>query len=140
MGYFLDRARRAAVLASGGVPGSPAAEAVAASVDESRFRHTGPAPRSREAAILMLADGVEAAVRSLAEPDEAAIRAMVRRIVDERLEDGQLDGTDLTLRDLERIREAFIGQLRGIWHRRVAYPQNALVADELRGSPPEPGA
>ena len=71
----------------------------------------------------MLADGVEASVRSLASRDEPAIRAMVSRIIEERLADGQFDECDLTLRDLERIREAFIGQLLGMYHRRIAYPR-----------------
>ena len=61
----------------------------------------------------MLADGVEASVRSLASRDEPAIRAMVTRIIEERTADGQFDECDLTLRDLERIREAFVEQLLG---------------------------
>ena len=85
----------------------------AADVDERRFRHAGPKPQTREAALIMLADGVEASVRSLASRDEPAIRAMVDRIIDERIDDGQFDECDLTLRDLERIREAFVEQLLG---------------------------
>ncbi|MEP7159407.1 MAG: HDIG domain-containing metalloprotein, partial [Chloroflexota bacterium] len=68
-------------------------------IDADRYRHGGPKPQSREAAILMLADGVEASVRSLSSHDEPAIRAMVGRIIRERLEDGQFDECDLTLRD-----------------------------------------
>ena len=64
----------------------------------------------------MLADSVEASVRSLASRDEPAIRAMVTRIIDERIADGQFDECDLTLRDLERIREAFVAQLLGMYH------------------------
>ena len=80
----------------------------------------------------MLADGVEASVRSLAARDEAAIRAMVARIIEERVADGQFDECDLTLRDLERIREAFVGQLLGMYHTRIAYPQNTVVELESR--------
>jgi putative nucleotidyltransferase with HDIG domain len=101
-------------------------------IDDARFRHSGPKPQSREAAILMLADGVEASVRSLGEHDEPAIRAMVDRIIRERLDDGQFDECDLTLRDLERIREAFVVQLLGMYHRRVEYPQNKIVEIESR--------
>jgi putative nucleotidyltransferase with HDIG domain len=101
-------------------------------IDDARFRHSGPKPQSREAAILMLADGVEASVRSLGEHDEPAIRAMVDRIIRERLDDGQFDECDLTLRDLERIREAFVAQLLGMYHRRVEYPQNKIVEIESR--------
>ena len=80
----------------------------------------------------MLADSVEASVRSLGSQDEAAIRAMVSRIISERLEDGQFDECDLTLRDLDRIREAFIAQLLGMYHRRIEYPQNKIVELESR--------
>ncbi|MEP7360697.1 MAG: HDIG domain-containing metalloprotein [Chloroflexota bacterium] len=104
----------------------------AAPVDEARYRHSGPKPQSKEAAILMLADGVEASVRSLSDHDEPTIRAMVDRIIRERLEDGQFDECDLTLRDVERIREAFVAQLLGMYHRRVAYPQNKIVEIESR--------
>ena len=96
------------------------------------FRHAGPKPQSREAALIMLADGVEASVRSLASRDEPAIRAMVARIIDERLADGQFDECDLTLRDIERIREAFVQQLLGMYHQRIAYPQNKVVEIESR--------
>jgi hypothetical protein len=80
----------------------------------------------------MLADGVEASVRSLAARDEPAIRAMVDRIIDERISDGQFDECDLTLRDLERIRTAFVQQLLGMYHTRIAYPQNTIVELESR--------
>jgi membrane-associated HD superfamily phosphohydrolase len=80
----------------------------------------------------MLADGVEASVRSLSARDEPAIRAMVARIIEERLNDGQFDECDLTLRDIERIREAFVGQLLGMYHTRIAYPQNKVVELQSR--------
>jgi len=108
------------------------AQQQAADVDDAQFRHSGPKPQTREAAILMLADSVEASVRSLSEHDEPAIRTMVDRIIRERLEDGQFDECDLTLRDVERIREAFVAQLLGMYHRRVEYPQNKIVEIESR--------
>jgi putative nucleotidyltransferase with HDIG domain len=132
MSYFYEKAREEAVAAAGAVTGSAAAEEAADSVDERRFRHMGPKPQSREAAILMLADSVEASVRSLSNHDEASIRSMVGRIISERLEDGQFDECDLTLRDLDRIREAFIAQLLGMYHRRIEYPQNKIVELESR--------
>ena len=64
----------------------------------------------------MLADGVEASVRSLNARDEPAIRAMVTRIIEERISDGQFDECDLTLRDIERIKNAFVEQLLGMYH------------------------
>ena len=118
MSYFYARAKE---LAGPGV-----------TVDEHKFRHAGPKPQSREAALIMLADGVEASVRSLSARDEPAIRAMVSRIIEERTTDGQFDECDLTLRDLELIREAFVGQLLGMYHTRVAYPQNTVVELESR--------
>jgi hypothetical protein len=121
MSFFLARARELAVQA--GRPDE---------VDPAAFRHSGPKPQGREAAILMLADSVEASVRSLAKRDEASIRAMVSTIIRERLEDGQFDEADLTLRDLERIREAFVEQLLGMYHQRVEYPQNKIVELEAR--------
>lgn len=118
MSYFHARARD---LAEPGI-----------TVDERRFRHAGPKPQSREAALIMLADGVEASVRSLAARDEPAIRAMVSRIIEERTTDGQFDECDLTLRDLDRIRAAFVEQLLGMYHTRIAYPQNTVVELESR--------
>jgi putative nucleotidyltransferase with HDIG domain len=118
MSYFFARAKEAAG------PG--------VIVDERKFRHAGPKPQSREAALLMLADGVEASVRSLASRDEPAIRAMVTRIIEERTADGQFDECDLTLRDLELIREGFVAQLLGMYHSRIAYPQNTVVELESR--------
>jgi len=132
MSYFYAKAKAQAVEAAGALPGTPQAQAAEATIVASHFRHSGPKPQSREAAILMLADGVEASVRSLTSQDAAAIRAMVGRIIRERLEDGQFDECDLTLRDLDLIREAFIAQLLGMYHRRIEYPQNKVVELESR--------
>ncbi|HEY8922298.1 MAG TPA: HDIG domain-containing metalloprotein [Candidatus Limnocylindria bacterium] len=97
-----------------------------------RYRYPGPKPQSREAAILMLADGVEASVRSLDEKDEVSIRAMVNRIVDARVEDGQLDEAELTLRNLSEIKEAFVQQLLGMYHTRIQYPDNVVPLEHER--------
>jgi putative nucleotidyltransferase with HDIG domain len=139
LAYFWAKAREAAAAPLGGLD-TDAGRAAADALDERRFRHSGPKPQTREAAILMLADGVEASVRSLATQDEPAIRAMVARIIDERLDDGQFDECDLTLRDVERIREAFVAQLLGMYHQRIAYPQNKVVELESRRSAVGPGA
>jgi putative nucleotidyltransferase with HDIG domain len=101
-------------------------------VDQARFRHVGPKPQSKEAAILMLADSVEASVRSLAKRDEPSIRAMVSTIIRERLEDGQFEDSELTMRDLEKIRETFVEQLLAMYHQRIEYPQNKIVELETR--------
>ena len=131
MSYFYARAKGIAAEPYGG-PTTAEGMKAAAAVDERRFRHAGPKPQSREAALIMLADGVEASVRSLSARDEPAIRAMVSRIIDERVTDGQFDECELTLRDLEKIREAFVGQLLGMYHTRIAYPQNKVVELESR--------
>jgi putative nucleotidyltransferase with HDIG domain len=131
LGYVYGKAREAAAKPFGGEK-TPAGRAAADAVDQRPFRHTGPKPRSREAAILMLSDGVEASVRSLSSRDEATIRAMVSQILAERLSDGQLNECDLTMRDLNRIRDAFIEQLLGMYHQRIAYPQNKIVEIESR--------
>jgi hypothetical protein len=94
--------------------------------DADAFRYPGPKPQSREAAIVMLADGVEASVRSLPRKEDADIREMVDRIVDGRLADGQLDDCNLTLRDIGQIRLSFVEQLLGMYHQRISYPENVL--------------
>lgn len=132
MSYFYAKAKEQAVEAAGAQRGTPQARAAEGTVAAAHFRHSGPKPQSREAAILMLADSVEASVRSLTSQDQAAIRGMVERIIRERLEDGQFDECDLTLRDLDLIREAFIAQLLGMYHRRIQYPQNKVVELESR--------
>ncbi len=91
-------------------------------VDEKDFRYPGPKPQFKEAAIMMLADSCEAAARSLARPDPENIRAIVVKIVDAIITDGQLDECDLTLQELTTIREAIIGALTAIYHARIDYP------------------
>ena len=91
-------------------------------VDEADFRYPGPKPQFKEAAIMMLADSCEAAARSLARPDPENIRAIVMKIVDAIISDGQLDQCDVTLQELTRIREAMISALTAIYHARIDYP------------------
>jgi cyclic-di-AMP phosphodiesterase PgpH len=91
-------------------------------VDEADFRYPGPKPQFKEAAIMMLADSCEAAARSLARPDPENIRAIVVKIVDAIISDGQLDQCDVTLQELTTIREAMISALTAIYHARIDYP------------------
>ena len=95
--------------------------------DEAKYRYPGPRPRSKEAAIVMLADGTEASVRSLAEKNADTIRVMVDKIASERLSDGQLDDSDLTLRDVQRIKDAFCELLLGVYHERIPYPEDRIA-------------
>lgn len=95
-------------------------------VSEDDFRYPGPKPQSKETAIVMLADSVEAAVRSMPKPTPGRIEGLVRKIIKERLADGQLDESNITLRDLDLIADAFVKVLTGMYHHRVEYPDGAL--------------
>jgi hypothetical protein len=95
--------------------------------DERSFRYPGPRPRSKEAGIVMLADGTEASVRSLSEKNPETIRGMVDKIIDERVADAQLDECDLTFRDLGKIKEAFCELLLGVYHERIPYPEDRIT-------------
>lgn len=96
-------------------------------VEEGIFRYEGPKPQSKETAVVMLADAVEASVRSLSRPTPDRIEQVIRRIVKEKLEDGQLDECDLTLKELEHIVQAFLRVLTGIYHPRIEYPEEREV-------------
>jgi putative nucleotidyltransferase with HDIG domain len=122
-------------------------------VDEATFRYPGPRPQTKEAGVVMLADGVEAAVRAgvqsgrlyedgerradgAAQVCENKLQEIVDEVIRARLEDRQLDDCALTLKDLENIREAFILILEGIYHPRVEYPK--LRSPEDSATPPQP--
>ncbi len=92
-------------------------------VQEEDYRYPGPKPQTREAAIVMLADKVEAACRVLPEPTPQRIKGLVQRMVSNIFMDGQLDECDLTLRDLQKIMDAFARTLIAIYHQRIEYPK-----------------
>ena len=92
-------------------------------VDIEKFRYPGPAPRSRETALLMLADGVEARTRAEVPGDEDQLREIIRAVIDYCQKEGQLDNTTLTLRDFQRITDSFIHTLRNTYHPRIRYPE-----------------
>lgn len=96
-------------------------------VDDNQFRYPGPRPHSRETAILMLADGSEARVRAERPPDEESLRRVIKSVIENRLSSGQLDETDLTLRDLDQLIDSFTTTLRGIYHPRIEYPDTKKV-------------
>lgn len=93
-------------------------------VKEEQFRYAGPKPNMKETAILMIADAVESAVRSLKNPTPEEIEAMINKIIVERLNDGQLSDSPLTLKDLKVIAETFSRILRGMQHNRIKYQEN----------------
>ena len=92
-------------------------------VDASKFRYPGPSPRSRETALLMLADGTEARVRAGRPANEEDLRAIIRSAIEHAQSSGQLDHTQLTLSDLNKIAESFATTLRGSFHPRIEYPK-----------------
>lgn len=95
----------------------------ASKVDIEKFRYPGPSPRSRETALLMLADAVEARTRAERPDSDEDLRALVRNVIDTVQKSNQLDNTTLTLRDLSLITESFVTTLRGQYHPRIQYPK-----------------
>jgi putative nucleotidyltransferase with HDIG domain len=94
----------------------------APAVSETQFRYPGPKPKSRETAILMLADCCESACRAMPQPNAEKIEGLVHELVDRRMRDGQFDECDLTMRDIDRISRSLVKTLLGIYHGRIAYP------------------
>ena len=95
-------------------------------VSEDNFRYEGPLPQTKEAALVMLADVVEAAVRSVADPTPGKIGGLIRKVIKERLDEGQLDQSDLTLKDLDQTAAVFAKVLTGVYHQRVPYPDKDI--------------
>ena len=93
-------------------------------VFEEGFRYPGPKPQTKEAACVLLADSVEAASRTLDDPTPSSIQGLVKKIINNKFIDGQLDECELTLKDLEKIAEVFTHILTGIYHSRVEYPED----------------
>ena len=87
------------------------------------YSYPGPRPQSKEAAIVMLADSVEASSRTLVDPTPARIRAHVTKIVKGVYAEGQLDESDLTFRDLNKLIDSFVRGITGLFHQRIAYPE-----------------
>ncbi|MBR3604812.1 MAG: HDIG domain-containing protein [Candidatus Gastranaerophilales bacterium] len=98
----------------------------AENVTEGQFRYPGPKPQTKETAILMLADALESAVRSLKKPTQEEIEAIVNKIFTERLNDGQLSDSPLTLKDIKIIAMTFNKILRGMQHERIKYQERVM--------------
>ncbi|MGR6835428.1 HD family phosphohydrolase [Syntrophomonas erecta] len=101
-------------------------------ISEDSFRYEGPKPLSKEVALVMVADSVEAAVRSLQDPNPNRIKEMVRKIIKDKLNDGQLELCDLTFRDLDVIANSFGTILEGVYHKRIEYPEVIVKEFEKR--------
>ena len=106
-------------------------------VDEETYRYEEEKPHSKEAAIIMLADGTEAAVRALQSPTRRKIQGVIQEVFKQKIQDGQLDESDLTLADLHKIQESFDTSLRGLVGHRIAYPEANGEHDQKTASPTE---
>ncbi len=95
-------------------------------VDEELFRYPGPIPQSRETALLMLADGCEARARAELPKDESSLRSLIRKVIQNAMDEGQLNNTSLTLKDLDFITDSFTNNLMGVYHPRVVYPSDRV--------------
>jgi hypothetical protein len=110
----------------------------APAISETQYRYPGPKPRSKECAIVMIADAAESATRAMTEPNAPRIEQLVEDLIMKRLLDGQFDECDLTMRELETIRRACVKILLGIYHGRIAYPSNAARRTPAPSQPRPP--
>lgn len=99
-------------------------------VNPNDFRYQGPTPQTKEAAIVMLADVVEAASRTLENPTQARLQGLIQNLINKIFADHQLDGCDLTLKDLHKIAKSFTKILTGIYHSRIEYSEPAAPSSE----------
>jgi cyclic-di-AMP phosphodiesterase PgpH len=104
-------------------------------IKEADYRYPGPKPQTKETGIMMLADTTEAAVRSIDEPTPQRLEQAIDELVKRRFEEGELDECPLTLKDLTKIKAAFLGVLVGVYHTRVKYPEQEKKKG--RRNPPE---
>jgi hypothetical protein len=93
-----------------------------ASINKDLFTYPGPKPQSKETAILMLSDGTEARSRAETPRNDEEIRALIRKTIAMYKDEGQLDDTDLTLKDLHTIEDSFFKTLQRSYHPRIQYP------------------
>lgn len=99
-----------------------AAKKIDPNVEKEEFRYSGPKPKTKESAIIMLADSIEAAIRSLDEKSPMAMENMIRKIINRKIEDNQLSEADLTFKEIEIIIKTFVKTLVSIHHVRIKYP------------------
>ena len=106
-------------------------------VDKSLYSYPGPKPQTREAALLLIADGIEAAARTLSEPSQDRIQGMVQKMINKVFSSGQLSECELTLQDLHLIAKAYTRVLTSIHHQRIAYAEPAEKVHEKVKEVPE---
>jgi hypothetical protein len=103
-------------------------------LSEDNFRYPGPKPQSRETAITLLADSVEGATRALPDPNPQNIEETVKKIINNKFIDGQLDECPLTLKDIDSITSTFIRMLSAMYHGRVKYPEKKNAGAHRKSS------
>ncbi|MDH3205020.1 MAG: HDIG domain-containing protein [Gemmatimonadota bacterium] len=113
IGFFYEKAR----------------EEAESEVDVQRFTYPGPKPRSKETAIVMLADSCESATRAMHDPTPERVRDLIDTVVQGKIADGQLDEAPLTLGDVAQVKEQFVSILAGVHHRRIEYPGTKHLTD-----------
>ena len=91
--------------------------------EEPQFHYPGPRPRSKEEAILMIADSIEAACKSLKDPSKDELYNLIDKIIEGKLKTGQLKDAVLSFRELEQCRLVFQQIMKSVYHVRVAYPE-----------------
>lgn len=92
-------------------------------VEQDDFRYAGPKPQTREAAVISIADSVEAAVRSMQQPSSTKIQGLIDSIVSDRINDGQFDECEISMKDLVKVKESIYSTLQGFYHERIEYPK-----------------
>lgn len=105
---------------------------------ETDYRYPGPKPQTKETGILMLADTIEAAARSLDDPSPQRLEQLIGELIRKRFEEGELDECPLTLKDLTKIRAAFLAVLIGMYHSRVSYEDSRASIPGARRAPRAP--
>lgn len=98
------------------------------------FTYEGPKPVSKEAVIIMLADSVEAAVRTLESPNKSSVSDLIDKIIGQKMDEGQFDDSNISLRELQVVKQSFVKVLSGIFHERIAYPDVEIPSKKERDS------
>ena len=107
-------------------------------VNKELYRYPGPKPKSRETALVMLADGCEARARAELPKDEGELRTMVKKVFDFIEQEGQLDDTTFTFKDLSHAGESFVNTLKNTYHPRLQYPELRMVTSNSETGPIKP--
>lgn len=95
-------------------------------ISEENFKYPGPKPQTKEAAIVMMADSVEAAVRALQNRSSSGVEALVNKIIDSMLRNGQFDECEISFKDISILKKVFIKNIASMYHTRIDYPEKLI--------------